>query len=54
MARDTGLPVIRDTEVKEKLNDAINNKWATEIRLNSQAIVKWYSSFRKIAVKKSN
>lgn len=54
MARDTGLPVIRDTEVKEKLNDAINNKWATEIRLNSQAIVKWYSSFRKIAVKRSN
>lgn len=49
MSRDTGLPVIRDTEICDKLDDLINGEWKTEIHLNESAIGKWYKSFTKIA-----
>lgn len=52
IARDTGLPVIRDTEIQEKLNIVINSEWKTEIRLNRLTIEKWYESFTKIAESK--
>lgn len=52
MSRDTGLPVIRDTEIQEKLNIAINSEWKTEIRLNRLTIEKWYESFTKLAESK--
>lgn len=49
MSRDTGLPVIRDTEVGEELDNLINSEWKTKIHLNVSAIGKWYKSFTKIA-----
>lgn len=54
IARDTGIPVILESEVREKLEKMINSSWKTKVRLNTKAIETWYDSFSKIVDKKDN
>lgn len=51
ISRDTGLPIIRDNEISDKLNNLINTNWETKIQLNNDLIKEWYSSFSKIKIK---
>ena len=48
MARDTGLPVIKSSEIGSRLPEMIDSQWETRISLNEDAAVKW----KKALVKK--
>ena len=48
ISHDTGLPVISEREVDEKLEQMINTEWRTKIRLNTKAIETWHNSFATI------
>ncbi|MDB7984041.1 polysaccharide pyruvyl transferase family protein [Faecalicoccus pleomorphus] len=48
IAHDTGIPVILESEVDEKLEPMINSKWKTEVKLNTKAIETWRNSFATI------
>ena len=48
IAHDTGIPVILESEVGDKLESMINSKWKTEVKLNTEAIETWRNSFATI------
>lgn len=48
IAYDTGLPVILESEVGEKIEAMINSSWKTEVKLNTEAIETWRNSFATI------
>lgn len=49
IANDTGLPVILESEVDEKLGQMINTEWKTKVKLNTKEIERWRNSFATIA-----
>lgn len=51
IAHDTGIPVILESEVGEKLEPMINSRWKTEVKLNTEAIETWRNSFATITEK---
>ena len=48
IAHDTGIPVILESEVGEKLEPMIISSWKTEVKLNTKAIEAWRNSFATI------
>lgn len=46
ISNNTGLPVICDDEINEKLEKMINGEWETHINLNKKEIEKWHNSFK--------
>ena len=51
ISHDTGLPVILESDVDEKLESMIRTEWKPVIKLNTDAIEKWRDSFATITQK---
>lgn len=50
ISRDTGLPVVKQENVKQELEHMICNSWKTEIRFPLENIGKWKKQFESDAL----
>lgn len=48
ISHDTGLPVILESEIDDKLDAMIKTEWSTKIKLNNDAIKAWRDVFETI------
>lgn len=48
IARDTGLPMVLDSQIDEKLEEMISTEWPTKIHLNTKGFEAWRENFSEI------